>query len=81
VRRFYFHLRSGDELVRDDDGEDFPDVSSARREAEKSAREILADAIKSGRENVPQAFVIADEQGREIDTVPLTIALPKPLRK
>ena len=78
---FYFHLREGDELLADDQGVDLPDVSAARREAELAAREILADAIKSGRDDIPQAFVIADEQGREIDTVLFTIVLPKPLRK
>lgn len=79
--RFYFHLRSGEELLRDDEGQDFPDCSAARQEAELAARELLAEAIKDGKGRVPDAFVIADEQGREIDTVLLAAALPEPFKK
>jgi hypothetical protein len=64
MRRFYFHLRAGDELVPDEEGIDLPDLSAARREA---TRELLAEAIKDGRPEVPEAFVIADEEGREIE--------------
>jgi uncharacterized protein DUF6894 len=81
VGRFYFHLRSGEELLRDDEGQDFPDRSAARQEAEQAARELLAEAIKGGRARVPEAFVIADELGREIDTVLLAAALPEPFKK
>jgi Domain of unknown function (DUF6894) len=72
MRRFYFHLRAGDELVPDEEGIDLSDLSAARREAIEAARELLAEAIKDGRAEVPEAFVIADEEGREIDTVPLS---------
>jgi len=81
VGRFYFHLRAGDELLRDDEGQDFPDPSVARQEAELAARELLAEAIRSGKGRVPEAFVIADERGREIDVIPLATVLPKPLKK
>jgi len=81
VGRFYFHLRAGDELLTDDEGADLPDVSAARREAELAARELLAEAIRAGKEEVPEAFVIADEGGREIDIVPLAAVLPKLLKK
>ena len=57
-----------------------PDLSAARREAEQAARELLAEAIKAGKEEVAEAFVIADEDGREIDIVPLAAVLPKHLR-
>ncbi len=43
--RFYFHLRAGDGLLTDDEGQDLPDLSAARREAEQAARELLAEAI------------------------------------
>jgi len=41
----------------------------------------LAEAIKDGRPEVPEAFVITDEAGRELDTVPLAAVLPRPLKK
>jgi hypothetical protein len=79
--RFYFHLRSGDKLLPDDDGVDLPDFSAAKREAVLAARELLAEAIRSGRQKVPDAFVIADESGRTLDTVLLATLLPAPLKK
>ena len=77
--RFYFHLRSGDRLIADQEGSDLPDVAAARLEALAAARYILADAIRSGSENIPEAFVIADSEGRELDIVPLAAVLPKSL--
>ena len=79
--RFYFHLRAGDELLRDDEGQDFPDASAARHEAELAARELLAEAIRTGKGRVPEAFVIADERGREIEIVQFETVLPKPFKK
>ncbi len=70
---FYFHLREGGELLTDDEGQDLPDLSAARREAEQAARELLAEAIRAGKEEIPEAFVITDEHGREIDIVPLAV--------
>jgi hypothetical protein len=79
--RFYFHLRAGDELMRDEEGIDLPDLSAARREAIEAARELLAVAIKDGRSEVPEAFVIADEDGRTLDIVLLATVLPVALKK
>jgi hypothetical protein len=79
--RFYFHLREGDKLRHDDEGVDLPDFSAAKREALLAARELLAEAIRSGRQRVPDAFVIADESGRTLDTVLLAALLPEPLKK
>ena len=78
--RFYFHLRAGDELTSDDEGMDLPDLSAAKREAMLSARELLAEAIKSGKQTVPEAFVIADDEGRALDTISLAAVLPAPFK-
>lgn len=80
MARFYFHLRKGNKFIPDDDGEDFADASAAKLEAIASAREILAGAIRSGHASVPDAFVIADEAGQEIDTVPLVMVLPESMK-
>jgi hypothetical protein len=74
--RFYFHLRADDELIRDDEGIDLPDFSAAQREAIWTARELLADAIMSGKPEVAQALVIADEADRALAIVPLATVLP-----
>jgi hypothetical protein len=73
--RFYFHVRAGDELTPDDEGMDLPDLSAAKREA------LLFEAIKSGSQTVPEAFVIADDEGRALDTVSLAAVLPAPFNK
>lgn len=39
------------------------------------------ETIKSGWDTIPDPFIVADEHGREVDTVPLARLLPKALRK
>jgi hypothetical protein len=80
MSRFYFHMRSGEKLLADQDGSDWPDFAAAHQEAVASARQIVADAIRSGRENIPEAFVIADSEGRELETVLLSVVLPVSLK-
>ena len=65
----------------DEEGIELPSVTAARREAEQGGRELLAEAIKTGRDIIPDAFIVTDEHGREVDTVLLATLLPKPLRK
>ena len=79
MQRFYFHVRAGDELTADDEGAEFPNLSAALGEARLAARELLAEAIKSGRLEVPESFVIADKWGRELGIVPRATVLPKPV--
>jgi plasmid stability protein len=81
MRKFYFHLRAGDKLTPDEEGVELPDVSAAHCEAIEAARELLAEAIRDGKPEVPEAFVIADESGRELDTVMFATVLPRPLKK
>jgi len=81
MQRFYFHVRAGVELTADDEGAEFPNLSAALGEARLAARELLAEAIKSGRLEVPESFVIADKWGRELGTVPLATVLPNPLNR
>jgi hypothetical protein len=69
MARFYFHLQDADELHTDPEGTDLPDVDAAKREALLAARDILSDAIKTGKSKVPEAFVIADEAGRKVAVV------------
>jgi hypothetical protein len=80
MHRFYFHIRSGEEVIIDQEGMDLPDVNAARLEALAAARHILADAIKSGKVDTPEAFVIADSNGSELETVPFAVVLPKRLK-
>jgi hypothetical protein len=78
--RFYFHVRKGDQLIPDEEGQDLPDASAALHEARLAAQELLAEAVHAGKDNVPDAFVIADEAGRSVATLPLFTVLPKRFR-
>jgi hypothetical protein len=53
-------------------------LEAARDEALHSARELLADAIKASSHPI-DGFVIADDSGRELETLSLRDALPKGL--
>ena len=79
--RFYFHLKEGCELIADDHGTELPSVEAATREALRSARELLADAIRFGVSRVPDSVVIADEAGRTLHVLPMVEALPEPFNK
>jgi hypothetical protein len=77
--KFYFHTKMSDELFRDPEGEELPDTDHAIEEAIMAAREILAAAIRAGKEPPIDTIVIADDRGRQIEVVPLAEVLPKSL--
>ena len=66
---YRFHLRDAFGLVEDEEGIDLPDLTSAFREALRSAREFSSEA------EPPSAmrFEIADEAGRVVLNVPLQV--------
>jgi hypothetical protein len=72
---FFFHTQSGDALQTDDFGIECKDLEAARAAALKGAREIWAEAIKRGVNLPDDAFVIADESGKPLATVPFVDAL------
>jgi len=80
MARFYINFRNGDEIAKDDEGQDLPGLEEARATALVSAREILADNVKGGAKNPLQAVIITDESGREIMTIPAKEVLPDPLK-
>jgi hypothetical protein len=78
---FYFHTKMNDELLPDFEGDELPDTDHAIEEAIMAAREILAEAIRAGKEPLIEAIVIADGRGQQIEVVPLAEVLPKRLLK
>lgn len=75
MRRFYFHIRDGSGLIEDPDGSDLPDLDAARAEALASAREILANRLRSGEVLDGQSIEITDAAGEVLATVPLKDAI------
>jgi hypothetical protein len=76
---FYFHLRSGDEYTLDHEGAEFANYAAALQEVTLAARELLANAIRTGTPTKVDALVIADGTGKELGDVPLATLLPKPV--
>ena len=75
--RYYFHIKDGADLIRDQEGTELATADAARVQALRSARELWADAIKSGKPLGADAVIIADEQGETLTFVPMNEALPK----
>ena len=77
MARYYFHIKDGTDLIKDQEGTELATPDAARVQALKSVRELRADAIKSGKPLGADAVVIADEQGGTLTFVPMNEALPK----
>jgi hypothetical protein len=81
MTRFFFHVRKGDELECDALGVELPDIASARQQAIRAARDLLADMTTRGQDARGWSIEIADEDGQSLGWVPLPdIPMPRPLR-
>ena len=67
--RFFFHLRD-DESIDDPDGIFLPDTRSARLEAIRSARDIMAEDVRRGQLSLSSRIEVTDENGEPILAVP-----------
>jgi hypothetical protein len=80
VARFYFHRVRLTELIEDDVGIEVRDLDHAREEALIALRGFLAEAIREGRDDFPEAIVISDRRKTRTLLVRLSDALPIGLR-
>jgi hypothetical protein len=67
--RYYFHIRNADDMARDEEGTDLPDLDSAHNAALMCARELLAIAVEEGADRMPESILITDASGREVGRV------------
>ena len=65
--RYYFHIRDGKELIRDDEGTELPDPEAAHAEALASARDLAMDEIRSHRRVDGRVIEITSEFGDTIE--------------
>ena len=66
MARYFFHHQKSDQLLEDEEGEEFPSLERVREEAVLSAREIIAEAAKQGRDATKDSFSIADDLGQTV---------------
>lgn len=67
--RYYFHVREGNEVSRDIEGQELPNADAARAEAINASREILSEKLLHGGSLNHRQVEIADETGHVVDVV------------
>ncbi len=75
--KFFIGFRRGNDFAADDEGQDFPGLDQAHAAALASAREIVADNIKSATNNPWDAVIITSESGDVLMTIAARDVLPK----
>ena len=73
--RFYFHVRTQDCLVIDDEGTDLPDIAAARGEARESAKDFIMDDLRGGEPVFGRLIEITNGAGVLIEAMPIVGAL------
>jgi hypothetical protein len=69
--RYYFHLRSDDSFVWDEDGVDLPDPLTAQGAADKTAAELRGGLLHEVHNGSRCTIVITDEGGEIAQVVAL----------
>jgi hypothetical protein len=73
--KFYFHVNGPAGMTADEEGIELENLDQVREEALGGARDILSDLVKSGKPLDGHTFVIADEAGETVMTIPFRLAL------
>jgi hypothetical protein len=78
--RFYINVRTAGHIVLDDVGQDLPGLEEAKASAIVSAREILANNIRTNNDEMLDAVIIANDRGEELATIAAKDVLPSPMK-
>ena len=73
--RYFFHLREGALVTRDEEGRDLKNLQTARAVAVMSARDIMCGEVLLGRVSLGDAIEVEDESGRKLFDVPFSQAV------
>lgn len=72
--QYFFHIRDGTSLDRDEFGIDLPDMGAVRVEAHRTIAGFMMD-VALGRDRMPgQAFEVADASGTCLTVIPFKCA-------
>jgi hypothetical protein len=80
VPRFYLDILNNDQVVQDLEGIDFADRETAIAEAVQGARDLVAHGIMQNEDVSGQTFIIRNNHGETVATVPFRGTLPGRLR-
>lgn len=69
MARYFFHVRSGDAVSYDREGQELPGLDAARAEAVSSNREMLGESLLHGGMLGPRQVEIANESGEVLAIV------------
>ena len=67
--QYFFHVREGSSLSRDEEGQELPNADDARREAINATREMLGEKLLHGGALNHRSIEIADSTGHVVDVV------------
>lgn len=73
--RYHFNIHNSVGFVPDEEGRELPDLDTAREEALKGARSLLAEEILQGTVDLKGRLEILDEAGRLLFTIPFAEAV------
>ena len=80
VPHFYLDVLDGDQVIQDLEGIDFADRDTALAEAVQGARDLVASGIRQNEDVSGQTFIIRNNHGETVATVPFRDTLPGRLR-
>ncbi|HEY2007648.1 MAG TPA: hypothetical protein VGH23_01570 [Rhizomicrobium sp.] len=66
---YFFHIRKGEDFIRDDEGAEFEDLEDAQAEAAHSCRDLAVQEMRDGGCVTCCSVEIWDESGKLLDTV------------
>ena len=66
---YFFHIRKGEDFIRDDEGGEFGDLEAAQAEAALSCRDLAVQEMRDGGFVTYCNVEIWDESGNLLDTV------------
>jgi len=73
--RYFFHIKEDAKTTLDSEGIELEGMHAVLEEAKEGAREIMSERVLRGHGPNGRAFVVVDEQGTTVLTLPFKLAL------
>lgn len=81
MTRYFFNLRKDVDVVSDVEGDEFPDIDTARMSAINAVREMAAARIKAGQIVADEYMDVSDETGTLLFSVSFHDVVQNHLKK